>query len=303
MNPFASNQSKVEPLVAPCLGRVENIFIKRDDLIHPIVSGNKWRKLKQHIAFAETQGKKHLVTFGGAYSNHMVAVACAAAVLGFKSSCFIRGDELQYQSNHYLRLAKLYGMDLIPTERTAYREGKKQLYETHFAHKPEAFFIDEGGAGELGIPGVSEIIAELDFIPNHIIHASATATTAAGLLTGMEQNPEFKNTILHAVAVLKNTPEQQSKLEGLKLPVAFNVVTGFEFGGYAKSSKELMDFVSEFISQTGIIIDPVYTGKALFALKIKIETGEIKEHESVLFLHTGGTLGIFSDAFLSAVGN
>lgn len=289
--------SETQPLRAPCLGRLENIYIKRDDLIHPIISGNKWRKLKFHLLEAERLNKKLLVTFGGGYSNHMVATACAAAAHGFKSACFVRGDELQAESNHFLQLAHLYGMQIIPVERSKYRDFKKELFEEYFGHKKEAYCIDEGGAGDLSSLGVEDIIGELPMVPDYIYHASATATTAVGLLSAIQKNPKFNATSVQSIAVLKNAEEQQLKTAHLGAGNS-QIREGFEMGGYAKTNNELMEFVRTFIAETGILIDPIYTGKALWAIKKDIESGQLGEDKTVLFLHTGGMLGLFSKKML-----
>lgn len=298
MSTFPLINAVTEQVFANSLSKEHSIFFKRDDLIHSIVSGNKWRKLEHHIEAAKSQNKTHLVTFGGAFSNHMVAVACAGAVLGFKTSCFIRGEELNRNSNFYLQIAVLYGMHLIPVDRIDYREKKDYLFRTHFENNADCYCIPEGGGGEFGMLGVADIISELTFEPDYIIHASATATTASGLLLGLNKNG-FKNTTLLPVNVLKNESEQLEKLNNLRLNQAFKLITGFEFGGYAKTSPELMVFIQKFISETGILIDPVYTGKALYALKSLCESGEISSDKKVLFLHTGGMLGLFSEKMMA----
>lgn len=301
MDAFDSSRSTFEPLIAPCLGRIDHIFIKRDDLIHPVVSGNKWRKLKYHIQSAIENGQNHLVTFGGAYSNHMVATACAGAVLGFKTTCFVRGDELTGKDNHFLQLAQLYGMYFIPTDRQRYREAKQELFNQHFGHNDLALFVAEGGSGPLGLLGVAELVEELPITPHFLYHASATATTAAGLSLGFSNQKTDANTRIRSIAVLRNAQEQKEYLNPMEWVSYAEIVEGYEQGGYAKTSTELILFVKQFIKETGIIIDPVYTGKALFALKNDISTGLIQPHESVVFLHTGGMLGIFSDKMMQVL--
>src|SRR6202012_292500 len=118
------------------------VFLKRDDLIHPIISGNKWRKLKYLLKQAQVENKTHLVTFGGAYSNHLLATAAAASKFGFKSTGLVRGEEV---NNDTLFLCRLHGMNLIFTDRENYRD-KKALFEKYFADDNEVFFMDEGGA-------------------------------------------------------------------------------------------------------------------------------------------------------------
>jgi 1-aminocyclopropane-1-carboxylate deaminase len=295
---FYIGNSELQPLRAPCLGRLENVFIKRDDLIHPVVSGNKWRKLKYHVEAMRAAGKSSLVTFGGAYSNHMVAAACVAATYRFRSSCFVRGQEILGDMNHYLRLARLYGMNFIPVEREMYRMDKRDLYELFCGLDKRSYFVDEGGAGPLGAKGVAEIIDELPFVPDFLYHASATGTTAEGLIMGTAKRSEFVNMTVRSVAVLKNAEEQRMKIEAAVGHAQRELLEGFEVGGYAKTSPELMQFVKQFIRETGILIDPVYTGKALWALKMDIASGRISDYDKVIFLHTGGMLGLFSEKMM-----
>lgn len=264
-----------------------NVYIQRDDLIHPLVSGNKWRKLQYHILYAKKEGKSRLVTFGGAYSNHLLATAAAGAILGLKTTAFLRADESI--DNHYLRAAQLYGMQLIPVSREDYRH-KPELFARHFGEDPTAYCIAEGGAGEAAWEGVAGIVKALPFAPDYILHASATATTAIGLGKGIEACGY--HTRVYAVAVLKNAEEQSRLIQEVGLSETVEVLDGYAFGGYAKTTDSLMDFVKSAIAQTGILFDPVYTGKALWALRDMALPGR------GVFLHTGGSMGLFSEAFL-----
>lgn len=264
-----------------------DVYIQRDDLIHPLVSGNKWRKLQYHILYAKKEGKTRLVTFGGAYSNHLVATAAAGAILGLQTTAFLRADERI--DNHYLRAAQLYGMQLIPVSRDEYRQ-KNELFGRHFGDDPSAYCIAEGGAGEAAWEGVAGIVKSLPFAPDYILHASATATTAIGLGKGIHACGYA--TQVYAVAVLKNAGEQRQLIQEAGLSETVEVLDGYTFGGYAKTTETLMDFVKSTISQTGILFDPVYTGKALWALRDLALPGR------GVFLHTGGSMGLFSDALL-----
>src|ERR1700748_2051784 len=144
-----------------------DVFIKRDDLVHPIISGNKRRKLKYLLNKAQAENKTHLVTFGGAYSNHLLATAAAAAKFGFKATGIVRGEEV---NNDTLFLCRLHGMNLIFTDRDSYRD-KPALFKLHFANDNNAFFIDEGGASPLGAKGCSELVDELTEAYDHIFCA------------------------------------------------------------------------------------------------------------------------------------
>jgi 1-aminocyclopropane-1-carboxylate deaminase len=284
--------SPLHVLEAPCMG-VPNLWIKRDDLIHPIVSGNKWRKLKKNIGYARAKGLQGILTFGGAYSNHMLATACAGASFGFKTKAYIRGDE--DMDNHYLRTARLFGMELLPVSRNAYRDTAALSAAFSISH-PDWLVLPEGGASEAAEKGVSEIIPELPDDFTHIICASATATTLCGLGTGIRRVGATAKIL--GIAILKNAEEQRQKLDAARLSDVCDIIEGYEHGGYAKTTPELMDFCRAFIAETGILLDPVYTAKALFALKDLYHSGYFPPDSKILFLHTGGTLGIFSEKFL-----
>jgi 1-aminocyclopropane-1-carboxylate deaminase len=283
MPAFSTTSSVLQPLNLP--GFEGRLFIKRDDLIHPIVCGNKWRKLKYVVNAARKAEKTHLVTFGGAYSNHMVATACVGAAMGFKTSCFLRGDEPM--NNHYIMASRLYGMEIIPVSREDYRH-KDWLFAKYFSGADDVLFVQEGGESEEAILGMAEVVSELPFEPDWLVHASATATTARGLAKGI-LNSNWKTKVL-SVAVLKNAAEQRKKTKGLNIVIE----DSYDFGGYAKTSPELLQFMKTTVAQTGIMFDPVYTGKALYALN------ELKPEGKVVFVHTGGTMGMFSDTFLNA---
>src|ERR1700744_2054581 len=158
-----------------------SVFIKRDDLIHPIISGNKWRKLKYVLNRAQVEGKHHLVTFGGAYSNHLLATAAAAARFGFKATGFVRGEEV---NNDTLFLCRLHGMDLQFIDRDSYRD-KQALFQKYFGGDDGAFFIDEGGASAEAAQGCSELVDELTEEYDHLLCACGTGTTAAGIINGL----------------------------------------------------------------------------------------------------------------------
>jgi 1-aminocyclopropane-1-carboxylate deaminase len=264
-----------------------NVFIKRDDLIHPIISGNKWRKLKYLLKKAQAENKRHLVTFGGAYSNHLLATAAAAAKFGFKSTGFVRGEPV---NNDTLFLCRLHGMELLFTDRESYRN-KPALFNKNFADDLEAIFIDEGGASPEGAKGCSELIDELSQHYDHIFCACGTGTTAAGIINGIHQHK--LKTRFHAVPVLKNGGFMRDEINKLLTdPVNFELHTEYHFGGYGKTDKQLIDFIKQFVAQTGILIEPVYTGKMLFAVYDLAAKGYFKPGESILAIHSGGIWGL-----------
>ena len=263
------------------------VFIKRDDLIHPIISGNKWRKLKYILKRAVAEDKTHLVTFGGAYSNHLLAVAAAAARFGFKATGFVRGEEVD---NNMLFLCRLHGMNLIFTDRTAYRD-KRTLFNNFFADDANAFFIDEGGASPEGAKGCSELVDELPDYYDHIFCSCGTGTTAAGIINGL--NRHQLKTKFGAVPVFKNGGFMKDEIDKyLEIPADYDLHTDYHFGGYGKTNVLLIDFIKNFVATTGILIEPVYTGKMLFALYDLAAKNYFKPGSKILAIHTGGIWGL-----------
>ena len=282
-----------------------DVWIQRDDLIHPIVRGNKWRKLTGHLEQMSSEGKRILVTFGGAYSNHLVATAVAAESAGFRCIGILRGEE--EMQNHYLDIAKAAGMELHGVSRALYRDKSAAMDNLlqRLALTPEdVFVVAEGGSGSLGLIGFKDLIDDWQKSGNridHIFHASATGTTAVGLRKALDDSTMNENALnevaVHSILVLKNLTEQMEFAQ--RHNAELSLVEGYEFGGYAKSTIALNDFVQSVSNRNGIAFEPIYTGKALFALNdwliAQKESDALElDKESgvfpVIFLHTGGTL-------------
>lgn len=263
------------------------VDIKRDDLIHPFISGNKWRKLKYLLEDARKAGRNHLVTFGGAWSNHLLATAAAGATFGFKVTGFVRGEIVD---NPNLKLCQLFGMQLKFVTRTEYRD-KHRLFHNHYANDSGAYFIDEGGAAALALKGCAEIIGELREDYDHIFCACGTGTTIAGLSSGLQQYN--KHSKLHGISVLADGDFILKNIkESYHLENEITMHTTYHFGGYAKTKPPLLAFIKSFVSNTGILIEPVYTGKLLYALADLIERNYFAEGSRILVLHTGGLIGV-----------
>ena len=263
------------------------LFFKRDDLIHPFISGNKWRKLKFNLIKAQKEAKTHLVTFGGAYSNHLLATAAAGARFGFKTTAFVRGENM---CNEVLSICKVFGMELIFVDRDTYKN-KSGLYEQHYANNLSTYFIDEGGAGLEAEFGCREIISELQNTYDHIFCSVGTGTTVAGIINGV--TTQKLNTKVHAVSALKNGSFLRNDIDNLLIkPIFYTLHTNHHFGGYAKSEPELIDFIKDFSSSTGILIDPVYTAKTLFCIKDLTSMNYFKKDARILMIHTGGLFGL-----------
>jgi 1-aminocyclopropane-1-carboxylate deaminase len=263
------------------------LFIKRDDLIHPIISGNKWRKLKYLLQKASAQNKNHLVTFGGAYSNHLLATAAAAAKFGFKATGIVRGEAVD---NNTLFLCKLHGMQLLFTNRDSYRD-KPALFNKYFGSAVNTFFIDEGGASAEGAQGCAELVDELTQPYDHLFCACGTGTTAAGIINGLQKHR--LTTQFHAVPVFKNGNFIKDEIDSyLNAPASYQLHLDYHFGGYAKVDDGLISFVKQFVADTGILIEPVYTGKMLYAIYDLAAKNYFKPGSNILAIHTGGLIGL-----------
>jgi len=282
-----------------------DVWIQRDDLIHPIVSGNKWRKLTGHLEQMSREGKRILITFGGAYSNHLVATAVAAESAGIRCIGILRGEE--EMQNHYLDIAKAAGMELHGVSRALYRDKSATMDNVlqKLALTPEdVFVVAEGGCGPLGLIGFRDLINDWQKSGKHIehiFHASATGTTAVGLRKALDDSTMNENSLneiaVHSILVLKNLTEQMEFAQRHNAEISW--VDGYEFGGYAKSTAALNDFVQSVSIRNGIAFESIYTGKALFALNdwlIAQKESDVLELDKesgvfpVVFLHTGGTL-------------
>lgn len=273
------------------------VFVKRDDLIHPEISGNKWRKLKYNLIDAQNQGIKQIVTFGGAYSNHIYATAAAGKYFGFETVGIIRGDELNEKSSETLQFASKCGMKLHFVTRTEYREMRStpQAPPMGGAFK-NSIIIPEGGTTPLALRGVGEmveeIIEQLGAAPDYILCPIGTAGTISGIIAHSE-----KKTKVIGVCVLKNGQYLLNEITNLTSKLNGNFNQNFEIlwnehhGGYAKKTPELIDFVSKFNIEHDFEIEPIYSGKMFFAF-YKHFLNMFKPNSKVVLIHTGGLRGL-----------
>jgi len=242
------------------------VDVLRLDKIHPVVSGNKWFKLKEYLAIAIPEGRRHLVTFGGAWSNHIIAAACAAHHAGLFSTGIIRGERPANPSAT-LRGAEEYGMELVFISRSAYSQKNDPAFLADLtARYPDAIIIPEGGAGEPGIKGSMDILRQIDSSPySHILCAVGTGTTYKGLMAAAAPGQEVTG-----ISVL--TPP-------------------YHFGGYARHTPELLDFMNSWYQSTGIPSDIVYTGKLFYAALDMVRKGLFPPNSRLLLIHSGGLQG------------
>ncbi|MBI1835659.1 MAG: pyridoxal-phosphate dependent enzyme [Flavobacteriia bacterium] len=273
------------------------LFIKRDDLIDSDVSGNKWRKLKYNIQQAQQLKQEGILTFGGAYSNHLVATAAACHKVGVKAVGIVRGDELNVNSNITLQRCADLGMHLVFVPRTKYDLRNERIYKEELSVQyPNFYQVPEGGANFYGMIGCQEIIKEINRTYDHVFVAQGTTTTSCGILLGLAENAK-----LNVVPVLKNYASIE-EMTNLYISSVFekdlieellskvNVHQESHFGGYAKYTIELLNFIRDFYSKTKVPLDPIYTGKVMFTLFEELKKGNL-DNQTVIFIHTGGVQG------------
>lgn len=263
--------------------------VLRLDLVHPVISGNKWFKLKEYIAEAKDNNKKTLLTFGGAYSNHIVATAAAANLNGFKSIGIIRGEGYSPLSLT-LQNARQYGMEFFFSTREDYKHKKIPGVVSEKYSEDGIYIIPEGGYGLQGASGASAILLRNETEAyTHVLSAVGTGTTLAGIITAT--NPE-QNVI--GVSVLKNAYSLQQEIKNL-LPgdkqKAFTLLHDYHFGGYAKYTQHLIEFINDLYSKTAIVTDFVYTAKAFYAAFDLLNNNYFAATDRLLIVHTGGLQG------------
>ncbi|WP_093110513.1 1-aminocyclopropane-1-carboxylate deaminase/D-cysteine desulfhydrase [Salinimicrobium catena] len=270
-----------------------SVFMKREDLLHPEVSGNKFRKLKYNLKNAISEGHESVLTFGGAFSNHIAATAAAGKAFGINTIGVIRGEELgldlqkTLRENPTLNFAASCGMTFEFVSRAAYREKTSEEFLKRLQEKFGKFYtVPEGGTNNLAVKGCEEILSAEDKEFDEISCAVGTGGTISGLINASEESqkvlgfPALKGDFLNAEVA------QFSEKNNWEL------ITNYHFGGYAKVDRELILFINDFKRRYGIQLDPVYTGKMMFGLFDLIGKGYFSKNTRILAIHTGGLQGI-----------
>ncbi len=286
------NKPIIEKIETDLFGK-NSVDILRLDQIDPEVSGNKYFKLKYNIEAARSKGFGRILTFGGAFSNHIVATAKACHLENLESIGIIRG-EAEYGNNPTLKIAQELGMKLIFVDRETYKnrhdfDYQKQLRETH-----KAFVVPEGGENFLGINGAMEIVNLWSESYDKVFVAAGTGSTAAGLMLGNKSGQVVAISVLKGGFMKKNIQTHlsnflQNKEAAEELINEHLVIEDAHCGGYAKYNSELIKFIQSFFRTNGIQLDPVYTAKMAFAAKNRMQS---VENENILLIHTGGLQGI-----------
>lgn len=265
------------------------LTVKREDLLHPHISGNKFRKLKYNILQAKQDNAECLLTFGGAFSNHIAATAAAGKEYGFKTIGIIRGEELvnKIGDNPTLAFAEECGMMLKFVTRTDYRCKAEPEFIAGLKKEFGNFYlVPEGGTNRLAIKGCEEILTEEDNKFTHIACAVGTGGTISGLINSAASRQQ----VLGFPALKGNGLEEDISKYAQKNN--WKLVTDYHFGGYGKINGELVQFINDFFDKTAIPLDPVYTGKLFFGVIDLIYNGRFPENSDILLIHTGGLQGI-----------
>jgi 1-aminocyclopropane-1-carboxylate deaminase len=279
------------------------LYIKRDDLIHSTVSGNKWRKLKYNLVDFQQSRKAQLLTYGGAFSNHIYATAAAGHIYGIKTIGIIRGEKNTPLSNSLI-FAEKHGMRLHFVSRTAFLD-KTTLYTELQDIFGDFYDLPEGGANAHAVYGCSEIVEEvntqLDTLPDYWCVACGTGGTLAGIIAASEPHQNIIGISAlksydwdRAIADLLDSFQEKysQKKKNFNTPKNWTINIDYHFGGYAKWQPALIESINQFKEQQNIPLDPIYTGKLFYGIFDLLKKGYFKEDSTIVALHTGGLQGI-----------
>lgn len=275
-------------------GKGISLFIKREDQLHPFISGNKYRKLKYNLQEAQNQNKDAIVTFGGAFSNHIAATAAAGFLYNIKTIGVIRGDELAnnlgnvLKNNPTLKFASEHKMEFHFVTRSDYRNKESEEFLNYLKKEFGDFYlVPEGGTNEFAVKGCEEILTNEDEQFDYICSSIGTGGTISGLINSIKNHQKVIGFPALKGDFLKNEIKKYILRED-----NWSLNTEYHFGGYAKVSEELITFINKFKAETNIPLDPVYTGKMMYGIIDLIRKGFFKERSKILAIHTGGLQGI-----------
>lgn len=265
------------------------LFIKREDLIHPLISGNKFRKLKYNLIQAKKENKSTLLTFGGAFSNNILAVASAGFENNFKTIGVIRGEELieKINENPTLKKAQELGMIFKFVSRENYRNKTNESFINLLKEEFGDFYLlPEGGTNELAIKGCEEILTKDDLFFTHICCSIGTGGTISGII-----NSSFNSQQIIGFPSLKGD-FISNEISNFAKKSNWNIISDYHFGGYGKISEDLIRFINDFYTIHKIPLDPIYTGKMMFGIDDLIKKKYFPKGSKILAIHTGGFQGI-----------
>ena len=266
-----------------------SLFIKREDLLHPIISGNKYRKLKYNLLEAKQKNHQTLLTFGGAFSNHIAATACAGKEIALNTIGIIRGEELKdsFLKNPTLKLAHEHGMQFKFISRSAYKNKDDESFLIDLKEEFGNFYLlPEGGTNDLAVKGCEEILSANDLNFNVVCCAVGTGGTISGIINSSSTEQQILGFSALKGDFLKEDIRNFASKEN------WDLVSDYHFGGYAKVNDELVQFLNNFKKETKIVLDPIYTGKMIYGILDLIRKDYFKPRTQILAIHTGGLQGI-----------
>ena len=273
--------------------REVEMYVLALDKTDSVISGNKWFKLRLNLEEAKKRGAKRVITFGGAFSNHIHACAKACELAGLPLTGIIRGEE-HLPLNQTLLDAKAWGMEIVYVSRTLYRKKNEPEFLKLIEEKwgPDCYIVPEGGSNALGVVGACEINRYIPDFATHACLSIGSGGTIAGLALGAR-----KNLRIRGYAAIKGGYELPTEIKKLQLSTGLtengiiDFVYDFHFGGFGKTNQTLKDFMRNFEQENGILLDPVYTGKLFFGIIKEIEMGLFEKGSKIIAIHTGGLQG------------
>jgi len=284
--------STLTPIIEPFIQEQGiELHLKRDDLLHPIISGNKWRKLKYILEHALALKTRRIISMGGAYSNHLHALAYAGKLLGIQTEARIRGERPEVL-NPTLSDMAAWGMHLEFVSRSDYRLLREyKAYDTLPGLQKGEYWLPEGGAMDLALLGVAELVAEIDLDYDALCVPCGTATTLAGIVSAVSNDKQ-----VFGFAALKGAAYLNDEVKSLLKNTACHnnewaIQLQYHFGGFAKINPELLRFIQQFEQTQRIKLEPIYTGKMLYGIYDLISQGYFKSGQRIIAIHTGGLQG------------
>ena len=265
------------------------LFVKRLDLLDPHINGNKPFKLKYNIEQMQKKGCSTLLTFGGAYSNHLLATAHAGKKMGFKTIGILRGEEFAQRGGPVIDQLRALGMELVAMDRGAYRlKEQAARVQARLQGRDDIYVVPEGGSNDLAVQGCMEILTEDDQAFDKIYCACGTGTTLAGLSIAARDAEVMGVSVLEGGEFLTEAVRAYRAAAGFAPTGNWKVLTQYAFGGYAKHTPELLAFIDQFQTRTNIAIEPVYPGKLFYAVYDQVQRGEVPRGSKVMVVHSGG---------------
>lgn len=270
------------------------VHCKLENTLHVVYGGNKWRKLKGNLQAYYEKGCKEIWTFGGQHSNHLYAISAICHTLNIPCHAIVRDSRTSKDESHTMRFLREKGTEIHYVSRSAYRDKAQIINAFALNDRPEVFIIPEGGSNAFSFSGIGELVAEvqnqLGRIPELWVCPAGSGGTAAGLIQALPPTSE-----LIVVPALKGNWMEKTILELIGEDASranLKVLTEYHFGGYAKITEKLVDFIMMWKEKTGISLDPIYNAKASYALWDLVGQGKIKKGKEVMLINTGGLQGI-----------